>query len=220
MCDPLRNVQILRLASNGDTLEERRDFDDTREATAYCAALAIEDAPMVQQLAQRIAGGARSLHEALRLAHDWIVANVGYVDDDECESFQSPLYTLQRGKGDCDDHATLGAALAVALGCFFALVDINGTPDEPEHLGLLVATPDAIAEADLRHTTMVPHPATELPAYGAYVVTLPIDAWSMLRTFVVPPGWHWSETTIAARFDEHPSDALARLGVRDRQDLV
>ena len=52
--------------------------------------------------------------------------NIRYVRDiNQCETVQSPEVTLQIGAGDCDDKATLLAALLMAVGndCRFVACD-------------------------------------------------------------------------------------------------
>ena len=48
---------------------------------------------------------------------DWVRANIRYnMDVYDVETLQTPVYTLQRMQGDCDDHALLVGTLLLAAG--------------------------------------------------------------------------------------------------------
>jgi transglutaminase-like putative cysteine protease len=70
--------------------------------------------PVIYDLARQIVAGVREkdyVGEA-RAIHEWVRDNVRYVQDPrEVEAVQTPPMTLNIGQGDCDDKATLAAAL-------------------------------------------------------------------------------------------------------------
>lgn len=62
----------------------------------------------------------------------WVKQNVRYVNDPQgVELIQSPLYTIKRGAGDCDDYSILINSLAAALGYNTAFKTIKADPNYP-----------------------------------------------------------------------------------------
>ncbi len=90
-------------------------------------------------------------------AYYWVCSNVRYMRDPYgVELVQWPIRTVDTGAGDCDDMATLLAAMCMALGnqCRFALVGFSpGGP--PTHVYCEVRTPsgfkvlDPVAKGDI-----------------------------------------------------------------------
>lgn len=71
--------------------------------------------------------------EALRA---WVASNIRYTQDVyDVETLQSPIVTLETRHGDCDDQATLLAALLNAAGHEAKFVAVAvGRPDEFDHV--------------------------------------------------------------------------------------
>src|SRR5690242_19255940 len=85
--------------------------------------LARAAANAVTPIAQSIVGSAGTSTERWQRLRDWLAAHVRFLDDPVgIELVRTPLEQLRRIKldgvmrGDCDDVATLSAALAKALG--------------------------------------------------------------------------------------------------------
>lgn len=63
---------------------------------------------------------------------NWVKSNVAYkLDPAGLEWVQTPLYTMGRRAGDCDDHSTMIAALAMASGHRAAFRTVRGDPGDP-----------------------------------------------------------------------------------------
>lgn len=81
---------------------------------------------------------------------DWIMARVKYWQDVEgVETIQSPIVTLQRGMGDCDDMATLAATLLRAAGVkpYIVLMGYDGA-DYPTHVCCAAAYSNGLCVID------------------------------------------------------------------------
>ena len=63
---------------------------------------------------EAVRGSVKSITEIPALL-DWVKTNIEFRGEND-ETLQSPRVTLKWGAGDCDDHATLIAALAKSLG--------------------------------------------------------------------------------------------------------
>lgn len=75
--------------------------------------------------------GARQYTQEARALQTWVQQNVRYVRDPvDVELVQSPEVTLKILTGDCDDQATLLAAMLAATGhpAQFVAVGMNGAP--------------------------------------------------------------------------------------------
>ena len=85
-------------------------------------------------------------------AYYWVCNpnNVRYMRDPTgAEYVKEPIRTVETGAGDCDDIATLLAALLLAMGnrCRFALVSLDH-PGQPTHVFVEVATPTGYRALD------------------------------------------------------------------------
>lgn len=67
--------------------------------------------------------------------YSWIGRNIRFVDDPvDVETVQSPIVTLRRGAGDCDDHSGLFVALALTLGLTVRLVVVGPSRSNFVHI--------------------------------------------------------------------------------------
>jgi transglutaminase-like putative cysteine protease len=89
--------------------------------------------PLVRQTATRAISAAAEkddLAEAAAL-QDWVRSEIRYTGDVlDVETLQTPNYTLQELGGDCDDQATLLAAMLMAVGIPAAYCAV-GVDNEP-----------------------------------------------------------------------------------------
>ena len=105
---------------------------DTLKLMAQCAKQYKVD-PLIRQTAARAISSAPEkddLAEAAAL-QDWVRSNIRYTGDVlDVETLQTPNYTLQEGYGDCDDQATLLAAMLLAVGipAAYCAVGVDGDP--------------------------------------------------------------------------------------------
>jgi transglutaminase-like putative cysteine protease len=93
-----------------------------------------EPAQQVRSTAEQIISSDRWMQQ-IRDIQVWVQDNVMYVmdpidSDGGVELVQTPQVTLQKLKGDCDDQATLVAALLSSIGhpCRFIAIGLNGQP--------------------------------------------------------------------------------------------
>jgi hypothetical protein len=80
----------------------------------------------------------------------WVHANIRYMRDIyDVEFLKEPRMLLQTKSGDCDDIATLLAAMLMAAGnkCAFCVVGFN-TPSTPSHVFVAVQTPKGPVAVD------------------------------------------------------------------------
>lgn len=93
--------------------------------------LAEQDAehPEVRELAGMLASSSSSPG---RVVHEWVQQNVAFVREPG-EVFQAAHYTIAVRAGDCDDHARLVKALALAAGvpCRLAFLELG---EQPAHV--------------------------------------------------------------------------------------
>lgn len=164
----------------GDTESGRRaigivDCPDGWAAARLLLASAIEDSrtPGARALAAEL----RRLHPSdddfARAIHAFVREHVRF-QRERGEVFQNGGHTLVAGYGDCDDHARLAIALALAGGLRADLATLHRGDDAP--------------------------PALRGPSH-ALAQLCPSNACD------------FAETTIAARYGEHPVAAARRLGV-------
>jgi transglutaminase-like putative cysteine protease len=74
--------------------------------------------PTIYDMARQIVAGVREKDYAgeARAIHEWVRDSIRYVQDPrEVEAVQTPTMTLSIGQGDCDDKATLTAALLESI---------------------------------------------------------------------------------------------------------
>jgi transglutaminase-like putative cysteine protease len=90
----------------------------------------------VRHLAQKIVEGLppKAYEQEVRAIYDFMRANVRYtLDPRGLEWVQTPWYTLLvSGMGDCDDHATAIAGLAISLGHGAGFRTVKGDPGRPD----------------------------------------------------------------------------------------
>ncbi|MFB3813426.1 MAG: transglutaminase family protein [Terriglobales bacterium] len=89
--------------------------------------------PQVRALAIAIARGQppRDDRAQASAVFQYVKTNIEFRGEAD-EVLQSPLVTLQLRAGDCDDHATLIAALLGALGIKAQFVTVAGDPQQPQ----------------------------------------------------------------------------------------
>lgn len=84
----------------------------------------------IRETALKIVGSAGFVDQVRQL-QSFVQDNIRYIaDPPDVELVQTPQYTLQQRAGDCDDQATLLAALLTALGhpAQFIAVGLTGQP--------------------------------------------------------------------------------------------
>lgn len=85
----------------------------------------------IREAALQILRGVNSFSDQARAIQQWVQQNIEYRrDPPDLELVQTPQVTLQLKAGDCDDQATLTAALLQATGhpARFIAVGLNGGP--------------------------------------------------------------------------------------------
>lgn len=91
----------------------------------------------IRQLAVSLTRGLRHkdyLKEAARI-HRYVRDSIRYIKDIRgVETVQTPLKTIEIGQGDCDDKATLAAALMESIGHPTRLVAIGFRPGKFAHV--------------------------------------------------------------------------------------
>lgn len=194
--DPLVDVLCLDLdPDSGAEVATRRTFASVLEKLEYLEDLAMRDAEAAGVRREPVSR--EQLLDELARIRDAVARRPYESDMDqagELEVLESPLHALGRGRGDCEDAATLGACLAYTIGADARIVALGGTAEEPHHCGLLVRpeSPD----------TPCLEPCWWLP-------------WERERE--VPAGWYWSETTVReARLGEAPMSAARRAALERR----
>lgn len=104
------------------------------------------DTESVRDLAIEITEGATSDKKAVTAIFEYVRDTINYVQDPrvtelDFDYVQSPLQTIEREAGDCDDHAVLLASMLESIGhsttiCF---VDTDEkAPLEPNHMNIIV----------------------------------------------------------------------------------
>jgi transglutaminase-like putative cysteine protease len=125
--------------------------------------------PRVVQTAARIvrAVNVRDPVQVWRALRQWLVAHFQFVPDPlDVETIRTPLEQLrqidERGVmlGDCDDAATLIAALAKAVGqrVRFVVLGFKTATAPYQHVYAEMATPDGWADFDITRTAGAPTP--------------------------------------------------------------
>jgi transglutaminase-like putative cysteine protease len=85
----------------------------------------------VRETALQILRGVNTFSDQARAIQQWVQSSIEYRrDPPDVELVQTPQVTLQLKAGDCDDQATLTAALLQATGhpAQFIAIGINGQP--------------------------------------------------------------------------------------------
>jgi hypothetical protein len=97
-------------------IESNGDVSRTLNLMARTARQAQRD-PEVRAVAEQIIGAEQSYYGQARAIHDWVVRNVKYTPDPFYrEAIKPPRLLLAQPYGDCDDIATLTAALLGSIG--------------------------------------------------------------------------------------------------------
>lgn len=92
-------------------------------AREYRKAMPVRE--LALSIVRKVPGHKNFSGQAAALYH-WVVNNIQYVRDvDTVETLQTPLKTLEYAQGDCDDQATLMAALLGAVGFPARFVAVN-----------------------------------------------------------------------------------------------
>jgi len=125
------------------------DCKTNESAICYLGGLARRDAqdPEVLALAAKLARDLRAelgrepstAELATRVAR-FVRERVSFVREKD-ERFQPPLYTLELGQGDCDDHARMVAALLTAAGCDARIVGVANAQGNLSHVAAQVRDP-------------------------------------------------------------------------------
>lgn len=99
----------------------------------------------------------------------WVRSHIRYVNDPVgIETVQSPEVTLQLKAGDCDDHATLVAGLAMAIGIPARLVVIGPDENHFQHVFAELHTDGRWQAADTTQPVTYGSPAPSLGARKVY----------------------------------------------------
>lgn len=110
------------------TLRAMRDFARASRRSYHIRLLAekiVNDADVQEK---DWVGQARAIHAFVRDRITYML------DPDGVEMVRSPEKTLERLSGDCDDKATLVAALLLSIGHPVRLAAVGGTPGELTHV--------------------------------------------------------------------------------------
>jgi transglutaminase-like putative cysteine protease len=94
---------------------------------------------VVRQAALEAVQGVERGQPEIDSVFNWVKDNIEFRGE-AGETIQSPEATINLGAGDCDDHATLLAALLRSLGyqTDFRTVAMNDSPDEYSHVYAVV----------------------------------------------------------------------------------
>jgi transglutaminase-like putative cysteine protease len=118
-----------------------------------------DPAQAVRETAMRIIGDAGWVDQA-RALQSWVNSRIRYIrDPPDMELVQTPQYTMQQRGGDCDDQATLLAALLTSIGhpARFVALGFQGQPLSHVMVQTLVGQSWAGAE------TIIPKPFGWMP---------------------------------------------------------
>lgn len=103
---------------------------------------------LAQNICQKVTSGDYA-SEVLAINY-WVCQNIRYIaDPTDMELVKDPERLVQTGSGDCDDIATLCAALLLAVGrqAALMLVAFRGAP-VPSHVFAVVKTPNGWVPVD------------------------------------------------------------------------
>jgi len=101
------------------------------------AALAARVNPAIRELAVRLTNDLRDedFRSEIERLFLFVRDQIRYVQDiNDVETVQTPDYTLALGAGDCDDKATLLAALLESIGHPARFAALGFAPDQFEHV--------------------------------------------------------------------------------------
>ncbi len=106
----------------------------------------------VRSLVERLCAGVEPGDYASELfaCYAWVDQNIRYMRDiDDVEFLKEPGVLIETKSGDCDDIATLLAAMFMACGneCVFSLVGFKNQP-MPSHVFCCVKTPSGLIAYD------------------------------------------------------------------------
>jgi hypothetical protein len=155
---------------------------------------------------------------AARALFYWVRSNIRYVNDPVgIETVQAPEITLRLKAGDCDDHATLVAALAMSIGIPARIVVIGSDPSHFEHVFAELNTDGDWHTAD---TTRPVAYGTPAPVLGARKIFEFSESEGLgMATPVLDVDAGQLEAAIRNKVLEGLSDRW-RDGIIDRSDLV
>jgi hypothetical protein len=103
--------------------------------------------------------------QAARAIFYWVRSKIQYVNDPiGIETVQSPEITLQIRAGDCDDHATLVAAMAMSIGIPTRFVVIGPDPENFGHVYTELKIDGSWLPADTTRAVDFGSPAPDLGA--------------------------------------------------------
>lgn len=125
--------------------------------------------PQTLYIARQVTRGcqARDALCELRAIYQFIVKNVRYTGDIKgVDTFSAPLRTLQMGGEDCDGHAGLAAALAIANG-FAAKVRITSNHGLTwDHIYAMAGLPKGRAESWIALDTTLARGRDDIRRFG------------------------------------------------------
>ena len=155
---------------------------------------------------------------AARALFYWVRSNIRYVNDPiGIETVQAPEVTLRLRAGDCDDHATAIAALALSVGIPARLVVIGCDAEHFEHVFAELKTDGDWMPADT--TRPLPY-GTPAPGLGARkVFDFPESEGLGMTTPVLDVDAKQLENAIRNEVLAGLSQRW-RLGIIDRSDLL
>lgn len=101
----------------------------------------------------------------IKALHQYVRDHIRYVRDvDGVETVQHPLYTMQVRQGDCDDKATLLAALLKSIGYPCEFVAVGFAPGQFSHVYVNAVLNDRGRVRIIPLETTEPWPAGRAPA--------------------------------------------------------
>jgi transglutaminase-like putative cysteine protease len=129
------------------TLTKNPSLDDTLRAMAQLAHAGKKDLRIVK-LTREIVRGLEpgDYNSEIQAIYYWVCQNIRYVRDiHDVETVIAPIRVLELGGGDCDDMATLLAAMLMCVGneCRFMVVGFENR--QPTHVFCQVALRTASA---------------------------------------------------------------------------
>jgi transglutaminase-like putative cysteine protease len=125
--------------------------------------------PQILAIARQVtrACAGRDANCELRSIYKFVVENVRYTGDvNSVDTFSAPLRTLQMGGEDCDGHAVLNAALAIANG-FKAKVRITSNRGISwDHIYCMVGLPKGRSDKWIPLDTTLARSRADVSRYG------------------------------------------------------